>query len=306
MPPTKSARVLLAVLLTFVLVAAFSVSLYGVAKAGGIANGIGEDALPDVGLEGVNDPDCEPEGEDRERPVVLLHGTFGTAAEHFSVLAPLLRQEGWCVYALDYGNQGTAPVAASAKDLAAFVDQVLEVTEADRVDIVGYSQGGMMPRQYLRFEGGAPTVQGLVGIAPSNHGTGGGILVNGQADPDAADGDPGIADCLACLDQLANSAFMRTLNQGGDILAGKDGTGSDGAHILYTTIATRHDLVVIPYTSQALQGPPDRVTNLVLQDKCPGNRAGHLSIRDDPVALQLVLNALEHDGLAGPTFQPVC
>jgi pimeloyl-ACP methyl ester carboxylesterase len=296
MPPTKPARVLLAVLLTFVLVAAFSVSLYGVARAGGI----GED-LPDVGLEGVNDPDCEPEGEDRERPVVLLHGTFGTAAEHFSVLAPLLQAEGWCVYALDYGNQGTAPVGASAKELAAFVDQVLEVTEADRVDIVGYSQGGMMPRQYLRFEGGAPKVQGLVGIAPSNHGTGGGILVNGQADPDATDGGPGIADCLACLDQLANSAFLRTLNQGGDIL-----TGPDGAHLLYTTIATRHDLVVFPYTSQALQGPPGRVTNLVLQEKCPGNRAGHLSIRDDPVALQLVLNALEHDGLADPAFQPVC
>lgn len=294
--PLRPARALLAVLLTLALVGAFSVSLYGVAKAGGI----GED-LPDVGLPGVNDPDCEPGDEERDRPVVLLHGTFGTAAEHFSVLAPLLQEEGWCVYALDYGNQGTAPVAASAKELAAFVDQVLEVTEADRVDVVGYSQGGMLPRQYLRFEGGAPKAQGLVGIAPSNHGTGGGILVRGQADPDAADGEPGIGDCLACLDQLANSTFMRTLNQDGDIL-----TGADGAHLRYTTIATRLDLVVIPYTSQALQGPPDRVTNLVLQELCPGNRAGHLSIRDDPVALQLVVNALEHDGLADPAFQPVC
>ncbi|OEV22738.1 lipase, partial [Streptomyces nanshensis] len=40
-----------------------------------------------------------------------------------------------------------------------------------QVDIVGHSQGGMMPRYYLKFLGGAPKVNALVGIAPSNHGT---------------------------------------------------------------------------------------------------------------------------------------
>ena len=35
----------------------------------------------------------------------------------------------------------------------------------------GHSQGGMMPRYYLKFLGGAAKVAKLVGLAPSNHGT---------------------------------------------------------------------------------------------------------------------------------------
>jgi triacylglycerol esterase/lipase EstA (alpha/beta hydrolase family) len=279
--PIRYARVLLAGLISFCFLffsAFFSGAL--VPSAGAV-----QVELPSVGLPGVNDPECR--SETRPRPVVLVHGTFGTAADHFGALAPMLREEGYCVYALDYGDNATARVAESARELAAFVDDVLAATGADQVDAVGYSQGGMMPRQYLKFEGGAGKVGGLVGIAPSNHGTGGGFFQGPL--------------CLSCLDQLAGSSFMRALNSGGDII-----TEGEGASLRYTTIATRHDLVVIPYTSQALNGPPDRVTNLVLQDLCPDNTASHTSIRSDPVTLQLVLNALDHRGLADPTFQPEC
>ena len=37
--------------------------------------------------------------------------------------------------------------------------------------MVGHSQGGMMPRYYIKFLGGAEVVDDLVGLAPSNHGT---------------------------------------------------------------------------------------------------------------------------------------
>lgn len=295
--PIRYARALLAALFTLAFL-----FVYGAAKAA--PSGEPGDVLvdlPDVGLDGVNDESCESDAP----PVVLVHGTFGTAAEHFNVLAPALQLEDHCVFALDYGFHATAPVAASAKELAAFVDDVLEATEAEQVDIVGYSQGGMMPRQYIRFEDGASEVNSLIGIAPSNHGTGRGILTGGLfggggGEPSAT-GTPVDADCLSCLDQLAGSGFLQDLNDGGDIL-----TDEDGAHIHYTTIASRRDIVVIPYTSQALDGPPDRVTNLVLQDLCPDNRASHISIRNDPVTLQLVVNALENDGLADPDFQPKC
>jgi triacylglycerol lipase len=279
--PIRYARVLLAGLFTLCFL--FFSAFFSGAVA--LPERAAEVELPSVGLAGVNDPECR--SETRPRPVVLVHGTFGTAADHFGALSPLLQQEGYCVYALDYGDSATARVAASARELAAFVDVVLAATGADRVDVVGYSQGGMMPRWYLKFEGGAGKVGGLVGIAPSNHGTGGGVFQGPL--------------CLSCLDQLANSSFLRALNEGGDVL-----TEGEGASILYTTIASRFDLVVIPHTSQALNGPPDRVTNLVLQDLCPSNTAGHSGIRSDPVTLQLVLNALEHGGLADPAFQPEC
>ena len=55
--------------------------------------------------------------------------------------------------------------------LRRFVNQVLAATGAHKVDIVGHSQGGMMPRYYIKNLGGASKVNTLVGLAPSNHGT---------------------------------------------------------------------------------------------------------------------------------------
>jgi triacylglycerol esterase/lipase EstA (alpha/beta hydrolase family) len=64
-----------------------------------------------------------------------------------------------------WGNSGLAA------ELATFVNSVLGATGAKKVDLVGHSQGGMMPRYYIGFLGGAKYVHHLVGIAPSNHGT---------------------------------------------------------------------------------------------------------------------------------------
>ena len=48
---------------------------------------------------------------------------------------------------------------------------MLAGTGASKVDIVGWSQGGMMPRYYINNLGGASKVNMLVGFAPSNFGT---------------------------------------------------------------------------------------------------------------------------------------
>jgi len=69
----------------------------------------------------------------------------------------------------------------------------------------------------------------------------------------------------------------------------------------YTVIATKYDRVVTPYYTQRLSGPG--VTNIVLQDKCPFDTAGHVGLFNDDPTLQLTLNALA-DGPA--TFQPRC
>lgn len=79
------------------------------------------------------------------------------------------------MYALDYGAngsplnalgaKGTGRIEDSAKELARYVDRVLRTTGAHKVDLVGHSQGGLMPRQYLKFEGGAEKVHRLVGLA---------------------------------------------------------------------------------------------------------------------------------------------
>jgi triacylglycerol esterase/lipase EstA (alpha/beta hydrolase family) len=235
---------------------------------------------------GANDWSCRPAAA-HPRPVVLVHGTFENRANNWGALSPLLKAAGSCVYALDYGQRppgsplaGTAHVAASAGELAAFVDRVRAASGAAKVDIVGHSQGGMMPRYYLKRLGGAAAVHALVGLTPSNHGTtaSGIATLAGQIPGGLA---AFAAGCPACTDQFTGSAFLRDLNAGGDTVPG----------VTYTVITTRYDEVVTPYTSAFLRGP--RVTNIVVQDQCPSDRSEHLAISYDPVALRDVLNALD-------------
>lgn len=246
-------------------------------------------ADPSAAPPGANNWSCKPGGE-HPYPVVLVHGTGADMADDFSALSPLLADNGYCVFAANFGGapgsllQGYEDIAQSAGQLSAFVNQVLAATGASQVDMVGHSQGGMLPRYYLKFLGGAATVHTLVGLAPSNHGT----SLDGIAtlETQLAMLIPGISSvlstaCQACAEQIAGSAFMNKLNAGGDTVPGPT----------YTVIETRNDEIVTPYTSAFLTGPA--VTNILLQNVCPLDQTDHIGIADDTVALHLVLNALD-------------
>jgi triacylglycerol esterase/lipase EstA (alpha/beta hydrolase family) len=231
---------------------------------------------------GSNDANCRPAAA-HPYPVVLVPGTFENQLM-WATVSPQIKAAGYCVFSLDYGNNATGDIPTSAGQLGAFVDQVLAETGAPKVDLVGHSQGGMMPRYWMRFGGGASKVDDLVGIAPSNHGT-----TNPLAGPIGP-------VCLACAQQAAGSAFITKLGSGGDTQPGPS----------YTVISTRYDEVVTPYRSQALSGPSSQVTNVVLQTRCPFDISEHLTIPDDPVTLRWVLNALGRSGPANPSLRPSC
>ncbi|MBH1936776.1 alpha/beta fold hydrolase [Streptomyces sp. AV19] len=238
----------------------------------------------DIPPKGANDWSCKPDSAHPE-PVVLVNGTFKLMAENWSKLSPKLKEKGYCVFALNYGNLETDTVPKSAAELRDFVEAVRGATGAAKVDIVGHSQGGMLPRYYVKFLGGADKVDDLVGIVPSNHGTKNPLAI-------AA----GYTICPSCLDQRAGSDLLKKLNEGEETPAGPD----------YTVITTRYDEVVIPYTSALLTGPKERLTNVVLQDKCPLDLFMHDQATKDPVVHQWVLNALGRKGPADPGFQPRC
>ncbi|MEV5465667.1 alpha/beta fold hydrolase [Streptomyces griseoincarnatus] len=222
------------------------------------------------------------------RPVVLVHGTFGNSVDNWLGLAPYLKNRGYCVFSLDYGQlpgvpffHGLGPVEKSAEQLDAYVDRVRAATGAAKADVVGHSQGGMMPRYYLKFLGGAAEVNALIGIAPSNHGT----TLSGLTA--LLPYFPGAEDLLstatpALADQIAGSAFLTKLNAGGDTVPG----------VRYTVIATKYDQVVTPYRSAFLTGP--NVRNVVLQDLCAVDLSEHLAIGLlDRIAFHEVANALD-------------
>jgi triacylglycerol lipase len=215
---------------------------------------------------------------------VLLPGTYGVSTWH--LIGPQLAQLGYCVYTLSYGNNETADLAASAHQLANSVDRVLARTGAKRVSIVGHSEGGTMPRYYIKFLGGAAKVESLVGLAPSNHGT---------LNPTTFGG--ALTGCVACAEQQTGSSFLTQLNAGDET----------PPPVNYTVIETMYDEVVIPYTSAFLTGPSTRVTNVTLQQQCPRDFSGHVGITNDPVALQWLENALaRNNGPADSNFAPAC
>ncbi|AWI28558.1 alpha/beta fold hydrolase [Streptomyces sp. ICN441] len=236
---------------------------------------------------GWNNWSCKPSTA-HPRPVVLVHGTFGNSVDNWLALAPYLVKRGYCVYSLDYGQlpgvpffHGLGPVAKSAEQLDAYVDRVLAATGADEVDLVGHSQGGMMPRHYIKFLGGADEVNALVGIAPSNHGS----TLHGFTG--LLKYFPGAADLLnaktpALADQIAGSPFLTKLNEGGDTVPG----------VQYTVIATKYDEVVTPWRSSFLDGP--NVKNVTVQDLCALDFSEHVAIGLlDRIAFHEVANALD-------------
>lgn len=243
---------------------------------------------------GANDWNCRPTAA-HPNPVVLVHGTFANRFENWLVLSPLLKSKGYCVFALDYGTVpgvtssgsgvllpigGLGPAAESAAQLGRFVDLVRSYTGAVKVDIVGHSQGGMIPNYYLKFLGGASKVDKLVALAPSNHGT----TLSGIAN--LAPYLPGVADliytaCPACKDQVVGSAFNRNLSSLPDTVPG----------VHYTVISTVFDEVVTPYRTQFLSGPD--VDNITIQDSCLIDLSEHVLIAFDPTSLHHVTNALD-------------
>jgi triacylglycerol esterase/lipase EstA (alpha/beta hydrolase family) len=236
---------------------------------------------------GWNDYSCKPSAA-HPRPVVLVHGTLGNSVDNWLGLAPYLESRGYCVFSLDYGQlsgvpvfYGLGPIDKSAEQLSAFVDKVLAATGAAKADVVGHSQGGMMPRYYLRFLGGAAKVNALVGIAPDNHGTDLDGLTN------LLPYFPGASDLLSSsapglADQIVGSAFLTKLNAAGDTVPG----------VHYTVIASKYDEVVTPYTSQFLSGSD--VHNVLIQNLCSLDLSEHVLMGlSDRLAFHEVANALD-------------
>ena len=250
---------------------------------------------------GANNWSCKPSAA-HPVPVILVHGTFGDMSDSWQALSPLLYDHGYCVFALNYGSYdgsgsfgvyATGDIAGSAQQLSSFVDKVLAATGASKVDIVGHSQGGMMPRYYIKFLGGASKVDTLVGLAPSTHGT----TLNGLVT--LASYFPGAsslvgAACPACQQQEAGSSLITNLNAGGETAAG----------VNYTVIESRNDEVVTPYTS-AFLAPAPNVTKIVLQSQCWLDQGEHLSMPYDHIADADVLTALDPTHPQHPACTPV-
>ena len=132
---------------------------------------------PDATPPGMNNPRCTPSPQ-HPHPVVLVNGVFESKYVNWSYISARLSKQGYCVYGLDYGR-GTGPelpllqvgsLRESAGEVGRFVDTVLAKTGADAVDIVGHSEGGLVPLYYINHLGGDRRVHNMIGVAPITNG----------------------------------------------------------------------------------------------------------------------------------------
>lgn len=242
--------------------------------------------MPGANAPGTNDFTCKPTAA-HPRPVILLHGILGNRSTNWQTYGPLLKNNGYCVFSLTYGVEydvtpvnlfgGLDDMRVSARQLKKFVKKVLRATGATKVDLVGHSEGTLMPQWYLKFLGGARKVENFVGLASAFKGTGvasvsglvAGILPDGILP----------TGCRSCLQFSPTSGFMRKLHEGGMVQPG----------VRYTSIVTKYDELVLPYTNGTLPG----INNVVLQDVCKQDYSEHFQIASSRNAAQVVLNALD-------------
>jgi hypothetical protein len=87
--------------------------------------------------------------------------------------------------------------------------------------------------------------------------------------------------CPACADLLVGSDVVATLDDGPIAQPG----------IAYTTIISRLDEAVTPYTSAAITEPG--VHNIVVQDVCPFDPVGHTGLAYDGGVATMIKNGLD-------------
>ena len=249
---------------------------------------------PGAKVPGTNDFTCTP--RKGTHPVVLIPGTSEDAFITWSYYGPRLKKAGFCVYTFNYNPETHPLVEAAATSgniystaafMAHFVDKVLKSTGADKVDLVGHSQGGgPLPRAYIKYYGGDKKVNHLIGIVPSNKGTsilGMERFLNKPGTPANTIMSAGARyrNLESAPQQLQGSTFLKDLNAGGMTAPG----------VKYTVIATRFDNRVFPWTNALIPEPGAK--NIVIQDVCPLDHSAHTNITYDPMTYQVVANALE-------------
>jgi triacylglycerol lipase len=199
-----------------------------------------------------------------EVPVLLVPGYNGTPGS-LRVLAARLRSAGRQVEVVGLPDRGTGDLRASARVLGDAVDR----TGAARVDLVGFSAGGVVVRVLLEDPARALRARRVVLLGTPNHGT--------ELAGAAAAFDPGLCS-EACAQLVPGSSLLAELNRGDETPPGPE----------FFSIWTELDQTVLPPATAALEG----AANIPVQDVCASARLGHGGLVTDPLALGLVVKAL--------------
>lgn len=225
-------------------------------------------------------------GPNSGRAVLFVPGATQTVESNFSWnYLPAMDKAGisWCAIDLPFSNTGELQIAS---EYITHAIRKMFSTTGTKIAIVGFSQGGVMPRWSLKyFPDTRGMVEDMIGIAAANHGL---IETNLLCAPP-------VIGCITSFTQIAVGAkWLDALNIGGETFKGID----------YTQIYTRTDDVAVPNFDEAngvssLRTGEGNKVNIATQDVCITNVADHFVVGSfDPVSYAIVKDALDHPGTA--------
>lgn len=169
-----------------------------------------------------------------------------------------------------------------ANSVDAFVKDVLKQTGAKKVNIITYSQSGLINQNWMRNHGGAQYVAKVINYS--------GLL---QGSPLATIATNLTGDCLGfgtCLD-FNPYGFVAELNKNGEAVPG----------VTYYNLTSRYDEMAMPYQINFMYAPTGNYKNVLLQDYCPADRSGHLGLPHAAGTMSITIQALK-----GQPLKPKC
>ena len=153
----------------------------------------------------------ETTAEDPRRPVLLVPG-WADVGERLAPLAHRLRTSGWdstAVLTVNFDD----PVGSNidhADEIRQAVDSLLSLNrEADEVDIVAHSMGGLATRWYMQ-NGGADVVRRFVSLAGPHRGTLVSLVAWGQGGVEMNPESPFLAQLDSLLPEGVEGLTIRT------------------------------------------------------------------------------------------------
>ncbi len=231
----------------------------------------------------------EPAAPAVNLPVVLLHGTNDRCLT-MEPLTDALAMAGREVVNLDYGLHrrslrglggagGNADLARSAIEISHLIDELLAGGEADQVDVIGHSQGGLHALSFARLRPGV--VRRLVLLGTPVHGV---RPFGGASHLAHAPGVSHAMDSLLGPAARAHVAGSRFLREHAGVLL-------DLHPLSPLMVATRQDRLVRPSDLVSVAALPN-LRLVWVQDEEPGRQVSHAGLPGDPLVIRLVLDEL--------------
>ena len=214
--------------------------------------------------------------QDEPGPVLLVSG-YGGSTRSLDPLRQALEHEGRDVVAVPAVSGGTGDIAEQADALDEAADEAMKRFDAASVDVVGYSAGGVVAREWVRHADGAGKARRVLSVGSPQHGTTVAELAAGIT-----------GTCPAACRQLGPASdLLRALNSHDETPEGPR----------FISVWSDADEVVVPPDSALLDG----ALNLTVQSVCSGAETSHEDLPSDPVVLALLGTALGPGAPVAPT-----